>query len=237
MLDVLDVKAEEPVEDPEEDKGIIVYAKIGQLSESAGGKKITLTDPEDSSNKASYLVKEDCVFTIKGARANYADLKKNDFVKVVIEDGKIASVAVSDKDTTIEGTLTETDFDEENHVYLTVSSKDEGTQTYVVSNKGASVKRDGLSAEYRELSSGDKVTLTLSYGKVTHIVSTSNLEKFNGVISEIIIAKTPSVTILIDGEEENYKLRSDAKILVSGVEATVYDLRPRHHRQRHLGRQ
>ena len=163
---------------------------------------------------------------IKGSKAGYADIKKNDLVKVVVKNGKLSSVEVVEKTLTVEGTLTELEFDEENHVYLTVDSTADGEQKYVVSSLGAKLKRDGETAEYRELAAGDKVTMTLTSGKITDISATSSSVKFSGVLSEIIIASKPSVTIMIDGKEQNYKLRSDAKIKIKGADATIYDLRP-----------
>ncbi len=212
---------EEPGESEDEVNGTIVYAKISQLATNAAGKKITLVDTEDSSNTATYTAMEECVYFVNGAKASFVNLQKNQFVKVLIQDGKIASVEVVDKAETVEGALKEVEFDQENHVYLTV-----GNQTYVVSVKGAKVERDGEEVEYRDLAAGDKVVLTLTYGKITKIVAESNLEKFSGVLQEIIISKKPSVTILVDGEEYTYDLRSNVKVKVSGMDATIYDLRP-----------
>ena len=206
--------------------GTVVYAKVSQLAESASGKRITLADTEDAENTATYTATSDCVYTLKGTKAGYSDIKKNDLVKAVIKNGQLISLDVIEKTQTITGTLKTVDFDEENHVYLSVEDETDGLQQYVVSNKGATVKRDGIAAEYRELTAGDKVTLTLTSGKVTAMTATSSSEKFSGVLSEIIIATKPSVTIIIDGKEKNYKLRSDAKIQITGSEATIYDLRP-----------
>ncbi len=218
LIDVLDGGSQ--------NNGTVVYAKISQLTESSGGKKITLADTENASHTTGYPVAADCAYVVKGAKAGFSDLKKGDFVKVIIRNEQIASVEVSSKELTIEGTLTAVDFDEEDHVYLSVLGADKDQQQYAVSNKGAKVQRDGETAEYRELSAGDKVTLSLTYGKVTEVIAVSTLEKFSGVLSEIIIAKKPSLTIVIDGEEKNYNLRSNAKIRISGVDATIYDLRP-----------
>ncbi len=211
----------ETPDDPEEETGTVVYAKISQVSSNATGKKITLADTEDSSNTATYSALGNCEYYVNGAKATFADMKKGNFVKVVIEDGKIARIEVSESSETIQGTLSEVEFDSENHVYLTVEG-----QTYVVSNKGAKVARDDEEAEYRDLAAGDKVTLTLTYGKVTKVAAISSLEKFSGVLQEIVIAKQPSVTILVDDEEVSYTLRSNVKVKVSGMEATIYDLRP-----------
>lgn len=210
------VKPEEP-----EQKGTLVYAKISQISKNGAGQKITLVDTEDTTNTATYSVTEDCTYTVYGAKAIFTDLEKSQFVKVIIENGKISSVAVVDKDESVQGVLSEVEFDESNHVYLTVDQ-----QTYVISKKGAKVERDGEEVEYRELAAGDKVIMTLSYGKITRIVAESNLEKFTGVLQEIIIAKKPAVTILVDDEEITYTLRSNVKVKVSGMDATIYDLRP-----------
>ncbi len=208
-------------------KGTVVYAKISALNENSNGKRITLADTEDSENTASYDVASNCTFTIKGSKGNFSSLKKNDFVKVTVSGGKIVSVSVEEKNLTVSGKLTEVEFDEDDHVYLHVADTDgKNEQQYVVSNKGASVSRDGSSAEYRDLSAGDTVKLELTSGKVTRVTATSSSERFTGVLSEIIIATQPSVTILIDGKAKTYKLRSDARILISGVESTIYDLRP-----------
>lgn len=207
--------------------GTVVYAKIAAMSENSNGKRMTLADTEDSENTASYDVASNCTFTINGAKGNFNSLKKNDFVKVTVSNGKIVAVSVEDKDLTVSGTLTQVEFDDDDHVYLYVADKNgENEQQYVVSNLGATVTRDGNKVEYRELSAGDSVKLQLTSGKVTKVTAVSSSERFTGVLTEIILATQPSVTIRIDGKEKNYKLRSDARILISGEEATIYDLRP-----------
>ena len=207
-------------------KGTVVYAKISALLDAAQGQKITLADTEVSSATATYFVGEECVYTVRGAKARFGDLSKGDFVKAVIEDGFIDSIAVIDKTTTIEGTISAIDFDDDNHVYLTVEDQYDGAQQYVVSNKGAKVNRDEETAEYRELAVGDNVVLTLTYGKITNVVATSNAERFSGILREIILAKKSSLTIEIDGEERTFSLRLGAKIKVAGIDAEIYDLRP-----------
>lgn len=229
-IEVLEATEEEPEEkpedEPEENDVTIVYALISAMSENAKGKTLVLADTEDSSNTASYLTTTDCKFSIEGTKCNFGDLKKGNYVEVAIEDGKITSVNVAPKETIISGTMTkDVEFDDDNHVYLTVDTEDDGVQTYVVSNKGATVTRDGANVEYRNLSKGDSVDLKLNLGKVTKITASSNSEKFSGIIKEIIISSKPAVTVSIKGEEETYELRSDATIQVAGQAATIYDLR------------
>ncbi len=226
VMEATEDPEEKPQDKPEENDITVVYALISAMSENSKGKTLVLADTEDSSNTASYLATSDCEFTIEGTKCNFGDLKKGNYVEVAIKDGKIISVNVAPKETIISGTMTkDVEFDDDNHVYLTVDTEDDGVQTYVVSNKGATVTRDGANVEYRNLSKGDNVDLKLNLGKITKITASSNSEKFSGVIKEILISSKPAITISIKGEEETYELRSDATIQVAGQTATIYDLR------------
>ena len=203
-----------------------VFAMISQLNESADGKKITLVDSEDVTNSATYDVHDNCKYTISGASAAFGNFKKGQLVQATVANGKIIALETIEKSMNISGTLVSVDFDDSDHVYLTVKDSKDEEQKYVVSNKGASITRDGAAAEYRQLSAGDSVKLQFTNGKVVKISSTSNSEKFTGVLSEIILATRPRVTLTIDGESKTYYLRSDATITIAGTTSTVYDLRP-----------
>ncbi len=207
-------------------QGTVVYGKISMLTAAAGNNKITLVDAENSNSIATYAVDENCTYTVKGAKAVFSDFSKGNFVKAVVEDDVIVSLAVADSTATVEGTLKNVGFDEENHVYITVANDFDGEQEYVVSSKGAKVERDGEMVEYRDLAIGDAVILTLSYGKITDVVATSNAERFSGTLTSIVIAKKPYLTVEVDGEERTLYLKLGAKIKLAGVEATLYELRP-----------
>ena len=111
--------------------------------------------------------------------------------------------------------LVSTEYDDDNHVYMNIGDNNgDNVQQYVVSSKGATVTRDGEETEFGSLSKGDKVTVK------------GDTVGFTGLLKEIIISNNPSLTITVDGKDKTYKLRSDAKITVSGSAATIYDLRP-----------
>lgn len=217
-------KDPEDTEDKEVPENTVIYAKIVSKSENSSGKKITLADTENSSNTATYPVSSSCKFYLDGEKVNFSNLSKNDMVKVVFSESEIISISVEDLNFTVKGTLDRVEFDDDS-VYLYVDG-DDGIQNYVVSSKGATVKRGGTVAEYRDLASGDNVTLTLKLGKVTAISATGSSEQVKGVLKQIIIASQPAVTILVDGKEKTYNVRSDAKIYIANAEATIYDLRP-----------
>lgn len=205
----------------------VAYGVITRKVENADGKKLTIADYEDNDNSETYMVKDSCKITVDGAKATLADLKNNDFVKVTITGSSISEISTESKSLTVKGIIVSTEYDNDDHVYINVSDTDgENTQQYVVSNKGADITRDGSEAEFSALTKGDKVTLKLTYGKVTSVTASGNTVGFSGLLKEIVISSNPSLTITIDGQDKKYFLRSDAKITVSGTAATIYDLRP-----------
>ena len=211
----------------EAQKSTVVYGVITRKVENADGKKLTIADYEDNDNSETYMDKDSCKITVDGAKATLADLKNNDFVKVTITGSSISEISTESKSLTVKGIIVSTEYDNDDHVYINVSDTDgENTQQYVVSSKGADITRDGSEAEFSALTKGDKVTLKLTYGKVTSVTASGNTVGFSGLLKEIVISSNPSLTITIDGQDKKYFLRSDAKITVSGTAATIYDLRP-----------
>lgn len=215
------------VQTEEVQKSTIVYGIITRKTDNADGKKLTIADYEDENNSETYTLKDNCKITVDGAKGTLADLSKKDFVKVTITGSKISEISTEDKSFSVKGVLVSTEYDDDNHVYMNIGDNNgDNVQQYVVSSKGATVTRDGEETEFGSLSKGDKVTVKLNYGKVVSVTAKGDTVGFTGLLKEIIISNNPSLTITVDGEDKTYKLRSDAKITVSGSAATIYDLRP-----------
>ena len=203
----------------------VVYAVISMLTDSAGNKKITLADSEDDSNTATYTVASNCKITVNKAKASFEDLKKKDFVKATINNGKIILLDVTEEDFTVEGDLEGVEYDDDDHVYVIVTDEDGETISYVVANKGATVERDKKNSDFRDLSVGDSVKLVMKNGKVTKVVATSSTQSFTGILKEIHITADPYIVVTIDGKDYEYTFRSDAEFTISSAPATLYDLR------------
>lgn len=215
------------VQTEEVQKSTIVYGIIARKTDNADGKKLTIADYEDENNSETYTLKDNCKITVDGAKGTLADLSKKDFVKVTITGSKISEISTEDKSFNVKGVLVSTEYDDDNHVYMNIGDNNgDNVQQYVVSSKGATVTRDGEETEFGSLSKGDKVTVKLNYGKVVSVTAKGDTVGFTGLLKEIIISNNPSLTITVDGKDKTYKLRSDAKITVSGSAATIYDLRP-----------
>ncbi len=204
-----------------------VYGLVVSKSENSSGKRITIADYENKDLTSTYVIADDCVIYKDSSKSTFSNIMANDFVKLEITGSKVTRLSTEDTKIDIEGKLVAIDFDTEDNVYLKVSdTKGENIVTYNVSSKGIKASRDGVDVQLRELSVGDTLTIRLSYGKVTRIIATSTTEDITGVLTEIIISNTPSVTITTDGVARNFKLRSNSKITIAGVSGDIYDLRP-----------
>lgn len=211
----------------ETDETMSIYGKISGVSASSSGRTIVLADPENAKDTATYDVSENCKVTIAGSKANYEDLKKDQFVKLTIAGSKVTYIETADTSFETEGILEEVTYDDYDHVFFVVKDlKTEARETYIASSKGYTVIRDDAEEDVKALTEGDTVTLKLSYGKVTKITAVSKSESFKGLLKEIIISSEPAITVVIDGEEHRYKFRPGAKITVAGATSDIYGLRP-----------
>ncbi|MBR5152216.1 MAG: S-layer homology domain-containing protein [Clostridia bacterium] len=209
----------------DESKNTEFYGKIAILHNSNTDKKLTIADPEDSKKTKVYPVSDQCTYTVGGAKANYSDLRKGDFIRAIENKGVIVAIEITESNFVVNGTLVDVTFDDSNGVHITISKEGSGNQEYTVSKDGATVVRNNLSAEYRSLTLGDSVKLTITNGKVTRVVATSTTESFNGILREIHITAEPYVVIESGSKQETYTLRNDVVIKVAGENADIYDLR------------
>lgn len=206
---------------------IIVYGVVESKGQDSNGQRITIADYEDKDIVETYTIAKNCAVNIGGTKGTLSNIMAKDFVKLVIANSVVTEISTESTKLDISGKLVSIEYDSKDNVYMSVGdSKGENVQKYPVSSKGVVVSRDGDDAEFRDLTTGDSVTIRLSYGKITRVTAVSSTERFSGLLSEIIISSNPAVTITSGGKSNTYKLRSDVKITVAGKTEDIYSLRP-----------
>lgn len=215
------VDAQEPQEKT------VTYGVVVRKSDGADGRKITIADYENKDNTATYTLSDSCQVYVNDSKATIADIMANNFIKLTLTGSKVSEISTAEKTIDINGILVSATFDDEDNVYLNVSDEDgNNEQQYTVSSKGATVTRDDDEAEFSDLVAGDKVTLRLTYGKITTVTASGDTEPFSGLLKEIIISSNPAITVTINGKDKTYKLSPKVQIYIAEKESTIYDLRP-----------
>ncbi|MBQ4528760.1 MAG: S-layer homology domain-containing protein [Clostridia bacterium] len=207
---------------------VIFGAFVGSASSSAKGNMVTINvlgenDTQlNTSSKTAYKLADDCVVTFAGSPASLASIKTGSYVKLTLKKGIVTILEAQNKESKITGRVNEVILDAT--YKLKIEENGGEIKDYLVKSD-VKVTRNGASVSAREILPGDSITATLNYGIITAVTATSKSSDKTGVIKEVIISKTPKITLTIDGVDATYYMTADADITLSGNEASFYDLR------------
>ena len=138
----------------------------------------------------------------------------------------MVSLEVIDKTTTASGIIRAIDYTEE-YTKFTVADGSGEIITYEAAASGVKITRDGQTATANALLTGDTVSITMTYGKVTKIQATSSSKTGSGTIDYIThTLEGTTVGIKQGGDVTEYKVHKTAKIIIDSADASIYDLRP-----------
>lgn len=203
-------------------KGLIVAATTG-----ADGREITISDPEDSSDRYTYEVYEDAKILISGATDTFGKLKSGQYVELTVDaDGIVTKVSTLEKSESVVGTIYGKNLEAAVPTVTVENSKGEKTE-YELSGNDISITRNGASATILDIVAGDSVTMKLTYGKVTKISAGSETQSSSGSIKSVTHSTSgTTIVVSVNDKTTEYSVGSGATITVDGAEGTVYDLRP-----------
>jgi len=207
---------------------IIYGGFVGSASSTAKGNTVSINvlGPNDTqlntTSKTTYKLADNCVITYAGSTASLASIKTGSYVKLTLKKGLVTFLEANSREGKVTGRVNEVILD--STYKLKIEENGGEVKDYLVKSD-VKVTRNGASVSAREILAGDSITANLNYGIITSITATSKSSDKTGVIKEVIISKTPRITLTIDGVDTTYFMTSDAKITLSGVESDFYDLR------------
>ncbi len=207
----------------------VVYGSfVGASTSTAKGTVVNVyvikdTDIKvDTSEKTAFKLSDNCVITYNGNTCAASAIKAGAYAKMTIKKGVVTVLEAQNKEESITGRVEEVIMDP---VYkLRIDATGKGESDYLLASD-VTVKRNGKTVTAREILAGDSISAKTSYGIITSITATSKSSAKTGIIKEVIISATPKITLTSDGVDTTYFVTSDAKITLSGVDATFYDLR------------
>ncbi len=180
---------------------------------------IIVKDAKTEESK-KYVISSSITVIKNGKKSSITDLVKSDFVSVSIKAGKVIHIEAENKTTTVSGTIESIEFEPVFAIYI--NNKDV-VLSYDCTDDVV-VRRNSKLVELSDLAEGDKVNVTLTYGLISSITATSTVKNVLGVISEIVISNTPSITLSADGEKVSFSVSRSA-VITSDIGKTIYDLR------------
>ncbi len=180
--------------------------------------------PVGSTETVSYKLADGAVVVYNGQSGNINSLSNNDYVKVSVVSGKVTMIEGESRTTEIVGARVENiTFDPD--VLISIRLADGTLESYSVKS-GATIRRNGAVTTYSELVVGDKVDVTLEYGRISSVTAIGTEKTVSGSIEEITISKNNSaLKVNVGGTVNTYSLSRDAAIKLDNAAATLYDLR------------
>ncbi len=211
-LDVVEMAVEDTIE--------AIYK--GKSTDNSG-TKIKFA-PMDSTEIQTYPLADNAIVSYNGGNGTLNDLVSGDHIIISITSGKISLIEAEKKTTTITGARVESiTFDPD--VVITIRKADNELISCTV-NTGATIRKNNAVTTFSELVVGDKVDVTLEYGKISAVVAIGVEKKISGQIEEITISKSnSSITINSGNTSTQYSVSRDVTITLDGAAATLYDLR------------
>lgn len=192
---------------------------------TSSGKTTIRIIPYGETTTQGYECASNLSVTYDGSPASIRSFSKDDIITLNLVNGKVKSITAETKTTSISGAIVEK-VNVGDQITITIShGNDEyNGKTYPVSSD-VSVKKNDVPCDLNEIYKGDKVTLTLEYGTITKIVSTSSKKVVEGVVQGLTISNTPTMDVKVNGTVSTYEIPSGISIIINGEEGTLYDFR------------
>ncbi len=208
-----------------EGEEVVTGKYVSKKTDNSGTTiKITEVNVPEPETK-DYKLAANVVVDRAGAAASLADVKKDDFVTLKISGGLGVSLSAEDKNKSVNNVSVTDISTSVAGVEIIVQDKDGAYSTYELADS-VTFQKNGIKANVSELTIGDSVQLTLTYGYVTGIVAVGKQKSTEGVIEEITISQNTSyITITKAGSTSKFAMARDCEVKLQDENATVYDLR------------
>lgn len=185
---------------------------------------ITFRDKDNSRNRKTYKTDYDTIIKLNDRTAKPEELERGDTVSF-IADGELLSEVIAESKTRVYEGMLQSGIVFNEYPRIKFKTATQKVLELEV-DEDAEIRRNGRKKPLTSLAEGDVVTITVEYGKVVKIVSTTIEEDDEGVITEIILGSKNKITILNDdGKERTYTLSPDVDIEIDNKNADIDDLK------------
>lgn len=173
--------------------------------------------------RETYPLSADVAISYEDEAASIADIPVGAFVHINVKKGQAATIRGYAKTQNVSGRISAVEITP--LCQITVELTGGSEETYILDSE-VEVSKNGTKSTAASIVSGDTVSLTLTYGRVTKIVASSKMQSKGGVIQEVIISASPKITVKTDDGVITYPISNSCEIVMAGKDSpTFYDLR------------
>ena len=193
---------------------------------STGTNSIVLKDP-DTDTQENYYLDENCRIFVNNSDAVFANVRKGDYVILDLDSNdRIVTLTVKPSISDVSDVIIKDIIVTNTDTSLVVENKAGEEETYMLTGKNITIKKNGKAIDISNLSEGDKLSkISMKYGRITSIDAFSEVSSKIGSITEILISQNPTIKVLDGNTTYEYKLTRDTQIYVFGELKDVYALK------------
>jgi len=198
---------------------------FSSLGTRAGVIEITVQNIDAQGQPRQYLLAASTRVTLNGGAALPGDIRAGYLVYLAInpQQGIVNEIRAYSPAGAASGTLTRADAD---GLEITLTNGD--VRAFALAqNRNIGVTRNNAPSSVANLAIGDTVTLTLEHNRVTRVEARSVDVRMEGVIEEVVISRTPTITVQVGGEYLTFYVSNNVVITIDGMEdGALRDLHP-----------
>lgn len=184
-----------------------------------------IVENEETKNNETYQVDTSVRVVKDGKTSSISQLMPGDIVTLMLYGEKVFSIDSESAQKKVRGSVKSISFLSKNPV-ITLELDDGSVEDFEV-REDAQVKRDGKSAELKNIKSQDEVILYVEYQKVTKIEAKSTKRSVSGVVKEISISDVSKITVTDDeGVDHTFTVTQDSRITKDKKTITIFEVKP-----------
>lgn len=186
----------------------------------SGTLKVTGEDPI-TGETTQYRCSPNAVITVDGKLTDINKVKAGAYVTLGIAGETVIEITTMEKTKTIKDAVLTT-VDPKGRIVISHEDKEyDGTMFDL--GKNTRITKDGSDAEFTDLYRGDKLTLKLEYGVLSQITATASRKTVTGILKSYTISQSPTLIINVNGENKEYIIPAEIKVMVNGKEGKLSD--------------
>lgn len=205
-------------------KEIVLVPVVGRITDRIlfNGARYVYLKINGSEEVKFFTVGQDVPIMQGETQMTFESMGIGDEVTLGVDGNKAYTLSFKSKIQNMAGTYGGIQLGDVPQLMITI----EGTETPFALGEKYTVTRNGKAANLSDLYAGDTLDFETTYELITKITATGLTEAVKGVIQVVTLGDVVKVSLLdVNKKLTSYDVSTQAKVMIDGVEKSVFDLR------------